>query len=131
MPSATSLAVAGGSGSGLLAWGLRYLFSATVPDSCSSLVREAVEAAQHRCEQACVGVDATPSSDWVSLLDRLTTQDWRLFLCGFVLGLGLFLLIDIAFIVKEYWRVRVHTWLRVWVYRQPNLYVLPNASARP
>jgi hypothetical protein len=96
------------------------------------LVQEAVETAHRRCEQSCALVENSSASDWLSLVDKLTTENWRIFLVGLVLGFCLFLLIDIAFIVKEYWRVRVHTWLRGWVYRQPNLYVLPgHAQNRP
>jgi hypothetical protein len=132
MPSTASLAVAGGSGSGLLAWGVRHLFRAATSESCAGWVQEAVEAAHRRCDQTCALVETSSASDWLSFFDKHTSEDWKIFGVGLLLGFCLFLLIDISFIVKEYWRVRVHTWLRGWVYRQPNLYVLPgHAQNRP
>jgi hypothetical protein len=132
MPAGSTTAVAGtgGLGSGVLASTLRYLLSAPTGNPCEVLVREAVDAVHRHCEQTCVGTRAPTS--WLAFLDseQVSPENLQFLLIGSVLGFSLFLLIDIAYVVKEWWRIGVQTTLRAWAPRVINMYFLPQHASR-
>ena len=108
-------------------WTLRYLFSSADHNVCQDLVQEAVDTVQRHCEQACGSVD-TPG-DWPRL-DKLNPEQLRLLLTVFILGFSLYILIDVFCVAKEWWRVRVHFWIRSWSARPSNIYALPHHASR-
>ena len=118
----------GGLGSGVLGWAPRYLFASGGNNVCQNLVQEAVETAQRHCEQACL-VEPAPS-DWLHLVEKLSPDNFKYLLVGIVVCFSLFIFIDVLYVVKEWWRARVHFWVRSWVLRPHNTYALPLHAAR-
>ena len=126
LPGSIALVGTDSLSTGVVGWLLRRLLSSSF-DQCPYLISTAVEAAHSACELSCPSVN---SVDWIHLFNQITSDQLRIFGLGVCIGLSLFLIIDILYVLKEWWRFRVWSLVRILSLRPTgNTYLLPLHAA--
>ena len=110
----TSLAIAGGTGTGLAGWFLRQLVSTPYADpaACQAAVDRAVESAAAQCDRVLSSSEAAVSEGLSTLLAEPNKEKVSVFLLGVCVGLCVFPLIDILYILKSVWQDKVRAFLQ-------------------
>jgi len=119
--SAVAIAGTGGLGTGIAGWFLRQLVSGPYvdPANCQAAVDRAVEVTQSTCERVLSHSEAAFSEGVSSLLAEPNREKISLVLVGVCIGLLVFPLIDVLYILKSVWQDRVRAFL------QPRVRVRP------
>ena len=109
MPSSTIAIGTSGVSSGLLGWFLRHLITTPVdPGICQVAVDKAVE----QCERAIGSSEAALSEGFSSLVSQPSGEKLSILLVGICIGLCVFPLIDVLYILKSVWQDKVRAILQ-------------------
>ena len=107
--TAVALAGTGGLGSGLVGWFLRHLLTSPTADPivCQTAVDRAVELTQATCDRVISTSEAAFSEGLSSLVSQPSGEKLSILLVGICIGLCVFPLIDVLYILKSVWQDKV------------------------